>query len=751
MKIFIKANGSFSFVLEVNLTDTINDIKNQIQQMFGIPIVQQCLIYHNRITKNWLKLQDYSVENHSTFNLVLFGDINMNIKNDETLEYSENNSFKKEESRQEDTEEPVVKMETVQPIIQRSIICKACDKPIDEEPIFISEYPYHLTCIKCMKCGCSCQNIGNRHNFTCVTPGLFLCKNDLNQYETSRQLTTENYQEYHKKNVKNFVNQFFNESLQNEVYEESQSEYSLLSPEVIEDSIQKDIPYENLIPTVTFKFDKSPDQIDFEKLKEILGDDVLIVNVEKGCTFLKIAFRSIKKFIGNCNEKIENCVKKVKDVITTVGKAVIGNIVDEPIIKVPKDDEIQALYNKSSKNLLQNTYELNEIQIEDIKKEVFSKLENENDKKNWNHLFSHEQIFKEAENKIRDDVLINEFEIVLIAQTMIANRHLDELLTREKNDHLKHFYVYHGTKLGCHQSIVKNDFLMPGKDTLTHSTDDGWYGKGIYATDNMIYSAFYSSGYHLLSKNEKAHIICCIAIYNESNTINIESKSQYQGKPISVKVAQSSGMHKILVGSLNGFEPIKESNKDNNYISAREFVFPNKYQIIPIYSFTIMRKEHFILWKDDDIRNSENAEYMKDLQKEMEVNVYGVDSVSKAVEIIQRKKRNKIKLMTNAGKSLTGKKLIEEARKIIGSNFVCLVFARSHGHLEWIKDMENVLFTTSSDDFRRFAKLDMNKTEILNFAHDLEKEYDCKFKINENELLNFQASHLYQNDQFYSP
>lgn len=98
-------------------------------------------------------------------------------------------------------------------------------------------------------------------------------------------------------------NQFFNESLQNEVYEELQSEYSLLSPEVIEDSIQKDIPYENLIPTVTFKFDKSPDQIDFEKLKEILGDDVLIVNVEKGCTFLKIAFRSIKKFIGNCNEK----------------------------------------------------------------------------------------------------------------------------------------------------------------------------------------------------------------------------------------------------------------------------------------------------------------------------------------------------------------------------------------------------------------------------------------------------------------
>ena len=73
MKIFIKQKNSSSLILEVNPIDTISDIKNKIQQMIKIPISQQYLIFHNRITKNWLKLQDYSVENCATFNLVLFG------------------------------------------------------------------------------------------------------------------------------------------------------------------------------------------------------------------------------------------------------------------------------------------------------------------------------------------------------------------------------------------------------------------------------------------------------------------------------------------------------------------------------------------------------------------------------------------------------------------------------------------------------------------------------------------------------
>lgn len=70
-----------------------------------------------------------------------------------------------------------------------------------------------------------------------------------------------------------------------------------------------------------------------------------------------------------------------------------------------------------------------------------------------------------------------------------------------------------------------------------------------------------------------------------------------------------------MVGSNNRFEPITNDERENNLIIAEEFVFPKKYQIIPICSFTVMRTDYYILWKDEHITNNENTRYMKDLSK----------------------------------------------------------------------------------------------------------------------------------------
>lgn len=151
-----------------------------------------------------------------------------------------------------------------------------------------------------------------------------------------------------------------------------------------------------------------------------------------------------------------------------------------------------------------------------------------------------------------------------------------------------------------------------------------------------------------------------------------------------------------------------------------------------------MRKEFYILWKDENIANSENSRYLNELSKQMEINVYTKNNVDDALEIIQKKRKNKIKLITNGGQGLTGKKLIEEARKIYGSDFVCLVFAGSSDHIEWVSKMKNVLFTTSPADFRKFAALDFNKKDVLGFINGL--CYKDRFKIDENELLSFPST-----------
>ena len=66
----------------------------------------------------------------------------------------------------------------------------------------------------------------------------------------------------------------------------------------------------------------------------------------------------------------------------------------------------------------------------------------------------------------------------------------------------------------------------------------------------------------------------------------------------------------------------------------------------------------------------------------MEVNVYKKNSISDALNLIRKKKKNMFKLIINTSKDLNGKELIVEARKIIGPNFVCIAFASYISHYE---------------------------------------------------------------------
>ncbi|KAK8839761.1 hypothetical protein M9Y10_031466 [Tritrichomonas musculus] len=578
------------------------------------------------------------------------------------------------------------------------INCKSCGKPIEGIITYYLEYPYHAKCVKCMNKNCKKSNDIN--HMICVTPGLFLCQEHYKQYKETKQLSPEISEEYHKKNKENFVKQLFANPLKNINIVDGQSSDPLITPDVIQDSIPIKRPFEYFIPTIKYQFDKNPSEIDFDKLRQKLGDEVLIIS------------------------------------------AIVGNIEKEEIT-LPDEQKMQEYYDKGSLNLLQSTQKLEKTDYENFKKKILEEAE-EISQKNFNFVFKHEYIYLNVDKQIRDDIRMNDFEMILVGQTIIANRYINEFNQLKEtipNESRRVVFLYHGTKLENHQSIIEKNFLVPRgndeKEWEYQKNDVGYFGKGIYATDNIFYAAKYSYSINKdIAFNEKVHVICCMAVFNDKKAKSITDKS-YKGEDISEDVVNSCGMHHALVGSSKEFWPIKEGEEDYNYITANEFVFPNKYQIIPVYSFTVMRKDHFILWKDENIENSENTNYMKELQERMEVNVYFSKSVDEALEIIKRKKKNKIKLITNGGINLTGKKLIEEARKIIGSNFVCFVFASSRNHIKWVSKMENVLFTTSECDFKEFAAMNLDKDNIIKFARKLEGKYDYKIKINEDELLNF--------------
>ena len=399
---------------------------------------------------------------------------------------------------------------------------------------------------------------------------------------------------------------------------------------------------------------------------------------------------------------------------------------------------------------------IDDDKIRDMIKQLPKNKENEV-KKYWSILSIYEEFNKHFEVELYKALETSYFDYSLIALSIYEQTNRKKYIEGMNNcPNMVVRNLFHGTQIDPIAKIITNGFLYTRKP---------FYGMGIYFSDMLDYVSFYSGGKDYDSRRDKFNTILpvnetfsCVSAevyYSKNNKTEIfdyslwieeleyfptyeEIKTKYGDKMV-----EKNGVHFARVepegGTVRNREEIISDTKDGKFIGT-EYVITEMDQILPLYGLTFKRNEFFVIWRDNHFKGENDySDYLKERQlfiyQYAKMNAYFTDNTEKALEIIKRKKYNKIILISNIGLDLGGKKFVEVARKILGFNVMVLFFSANEEHLSWIKNFPNALYTNQADFYKDYI-LNYNEKGLLNLKKKIEECYEINLKF-EKDFLKF--------------
>ena len=393
------------------------------------------------------------------------------------------------------------------------------------------------------------------------------------------------------------------------------------------------------------------------------------------------------------------------------------------------------LMNKLSKNDKQ--------EIENIKNYLVNYIE---------HIYLFDKEFERAKkNSI--------FEYSIISLIIIEHDKFEEFSNGRNNcPYRVDRILFHGTGIDAISSILTSEFLKSEKKCYQH-------GKGVYFTEDLDYCWYY--GGEVSNRANKNRIpgigeifsLICSSIYYNKNGFRRVYDHTYTPKKNEINFAYAGSV----------FETIKDKIPPKDKFYGTEFVIYELEQICPFIGAKLRRDEYCVIWRDnnfssnpvynnkfDSVFKAFLKERIKYIEQTAKFNIYPFETSEEALKLVERKKYNKIILISNVGTDMGGKKFVTEARKIIGNDVIVLFLAYNKNHLNWIKNYKNSLFSNDANFYEEYLNsfVNNNSEETIKAINELrekiENQYNIKFYFDSNFLYfpNFKDSGKFSDLRF---
>jgi len=451
--------------------------------------------------------------------------------------------------------------------------------------------------------------------------------------------------------------------------------------------------------------------------------------------------------------KFENeSILKLPELLSSIVQLLKNGFVKNQITK----EEIKLVLNKMKGSNILNFSKYIEKIIDSDKKRFLLQFLNKEDLNEINDIQDrllnyneHIKLFeKDFEERKRQSIF--EFSVISL---VIMEREDYQIFDKERKKCANRVdkILYHGTQIEPISCILTGYFKKSIEKCYQH-------GKGIYFTDNLDYCWFYGGKQNnRINKNKIPKIgetftLIINSTYYDKNGFRRVIDHKYTPKKNEINFAYAN----------SDFSTIK-SEPDKTKFYGTEYVIWDLDQICPFIGAKLKRKEYCVIWRDnnfsskpvynnkfDEIFKKFLKERIKYIEQSAEHNIYPCETTEEALELVNRKKYNKIILLSNIGTDLGGKKFIDEARKIIGNDVIALFLAYNPKHLKWVKNYKNALFSNVpnfyEDYLRCFSEEGKEKNEIIELKEKIEDHYKIKFNF-DDKFLDFPN---YRDEGFYS-